>query len=315
MAVNQSHTANRRGAIIPAGESLLMQITEVELSFPHQPRNTNLFSGTKRGTLFLTSYRVIFLTVPSINDPMLSFMMPFDLMTNCTVEQPVFGANYIKGTIQSAPQGGWEGQAIFKLIFRRGGAIEFAQLMMRAASAAAQGTPLRTLNDLFGRVHIYVINGQGTMCVPEAPCSGTYTAPPAGSGFPPPGQQAPPPGYGVTPAGYGIPPPGQEAPPPGYAVPPEGYGAPPPGNVCGTSAGYGAPPPGREAPPPGYSAPPPGYGASPRGYGAPPAGYGAPPPQYGTPPEGYGAPPPQYGTPPEGYGAPRVETEGTPPAS
>ncbi|XP_053439316.1 postacrosomal sheath WW domain-binding protein, partial [Nycticebus coucang] len=289
MAVNQSHTENRSGAIIPTGESLLMQTSDVELSFPHQPRDTNLFSGTKRGTLFLTSYRVIFLTAHSIHDPMLSFMMPFDLMTNCTIEQPVFGANYIKGTIQSAPYGGWEGQAIFKLVFRRGGAIEFAQLMMRAASAAARGTPLRTLNDFFGPVHIYVVSGQGNMCSPQMPCSViVYRAPPAGSGFPPPGQQAPPPGYGVTPPGYGIPPPGQQAPPPGYAVPPEEYGGPPPGNVI-PPAGYGTSLPGQEAPPPGYSAPPTSYGAPPRGYGAPPAGYGAPPPGKGAPPPRYGA--------------------------
>lgn len=33
------------------------------------------------------------------------------------------------------PPGGWEGQATFKLSFRKGGAIKFFQLMMKAASA------------------------------------------------------------------------------------------------------------------------------------------------------------------------------------
>ena len=118
-----------------------------------------------------------------VNDPMLSFMMPFDLMSDCTIEQPIFAPNYIKGTIQAAPggkcppqkcifsqklieslrfrlhwvvllfilllpacqplseclpflpPGGWEGQAVFKLSFKKGGAIEFAQLMRKAASA------------------------------------------------------------------------------------------------------------------------------------------------------------------------------------
>lgn len=55
---------------------------------------------------FLT--QVIFLTSHSVNDPMLSFMMPFHLMKNCTVEQPVFGANYIKGTILAAPDGTYD---------------------------------------------------------------------------------------------------------------------------------------------------------------------------------------------------------------
>ncbi|EPQ04208.1 Postacrosomal sheath WW domain-binding protein [Myotis brandtii] len=79
--------------------------------------------------------RVIFVTSHSVNDPMLSFMMPFDLMSNCTLEQPVFAPIYIQGTIQAAPDGGWEGQATFKLSFRKGGAITFFQLMMKAASA------------------------------------------------------------------------------------------------------------------------------------------------------------------------------------
>ncbi|XP_007974135.3 LOW QUALITY PROTEIN: postacrosomal sheath WW domain-binding protein [Chlorocebus sabaeus] len=161
MAVNQSHTENRRGVLIPNGESLLKQSPNVELSFPQQSEGSNVFSGTKTGTLFLTSYRVIFITSRSINDPMLSFMMPFDLITNLTVEQPVFAANFIKGTIQAAPYGGWEGQATFKLVFRNGGAIEFAQLMVKAASSAARGFPLRTLNDWFSSMRIYVITGKG----------------------------------------------------------------------------------------------------------------------------------------------------------
>ncbi|PNJ37411.1 WBP2NL isoform 6 [Pongo abelii] len=168
--------------------------------------------------------------------------MPFDLMTNLTVEQPVFAANFIKGTIQAAPYGGWEGQATFKLVFRNGGAIEFAQLMVRAASAAARGFPLRTLNDWFSSMGIYVITGEGNMCTPQMPCSViVYGAPPAGYG-------APPPGYGAPPAGYG-------APPPGYGAPPAGYGAPP--------LGYGAPPAGNEGPPVGYRASPAGSGARP----------------------------------------------------
>ncbi|XP_077614014.1 postacrosomal sheath WW domain-binding protein [Crocuta crocuta] len=149
MAVNQSHTENRQGVFIPFGDSVLTHYQDVDLSFPQQPERCNLFSGTKKGTVFLTSYRVIFMTSHLVSDPMLSFMMPFDLMSNCAVEQPVFAANYIKGTIQAASDGGWEGQATFKLTFRKGGAIEFAQLMMKAASAAARGVPLGSMNYWF----------------------------------------------------------------------------------------------------------------------------------------------------------------------
>ncbi|KAM8777484.1 postacrosomal sheath WW domain-binding protein [Rhynchonycteris naso] len=172
MAVNQNHTENRRGAVIPYGESVLKQCPDVDLSFLQQPVGSNLFSGTKRGMLFLTSYRVIFVTSHSISDPMLSFMMPFDLMSNCTVEQPVFAPNYIKGTIQANPDGGWEGQATFKLAFRRGGAILFFELMMKAASAAAHGVPLGSINDWFGAPGLFIITGQGSMvCSQRMPCA------------------------------------------------------------------------------------------------------------------------------------------------
>ncbi|XP_077025143.1 postacrosomal sheath WW domain-binding protein [Tamandua tetradactyla] len=173
MAVNQNHTASRHGAVIPYGESVLQQCQDVELSFPQQPERSTFFSGTKRGTLFLTSYRVIFVTSHTVNDPMLSFMMPFDLMKDCTVEQPVFAPNFIKGTIMAAPEGGWEGQAMFKLSFRKGGAIQFSQLMMKAASAAARGAPLRSINYWYGPPGTYVVvSGQGNMlCTPQMPCA------------------------------------------------------------------------------------------------------------------------------------------------
>lgn len=48
-----------------------------------------------------------------VSDPMLSFMMPFDLMSNCAVEQPVFAANYIKGTIQAASNGKWSASEVY----------------------------------------------------------------------------------------------------------------------------------------------------------------------------------------------------------
>nr|KAF6498549.1 WBP2 N-terminal like [Rousettus aegyptiacus] len=260
MAVNQSHTENRRGAVIPYGESVLKQCQDVDLSFLQQPEGSNLFSGIKRGRLFLTSYRVIFVTSPSVNDPMFSFMMPFDLMSNCTVEQPVFAPNCIKGTIQAAPDGGWEGQATFKLAFRKGGAIEFAQLMSKAASAA----------------YPFIVYGPQPMRYAAPP--GGYRAPPAGYGAPPAGYGAPPVGYGAPPAGYVAPPEGSEAPLAGYGAPSAGYGAPP--------AGYRAPPAGYEAPPPGYEAPPAGYGLPPVGYGTPPAGNEAPPSGHEAPPAG-----------------------------
>lgn len=40
---------------------------------------------------------------------MQSFMMPFYLMRDCEIKQPVFGANYIKGTVKAEAGGRWQG--------------------------------------------------------------------------------------------------------------------------------------------------------------------------------------------------------------
>ncbi|XP_058529711.1 postacrosomal sheath WW domain-binding protein [Ochotona princeps] len=284
MAVNQSHSEDRRRPAIPHGESLLMECADVDLSFPQQPRGSSLFSGTKSGTLFLTSYRVIFLTSHSVSDPMWSFMMPFQLMKNCTVEQPVFGANYIKGTILAAPDGGWEGQATFKLVFRAGGAIDFSQVMAEAAYAASRGAPLGTTGYQIGPMRIYIIAREGSVYPPQMPGQAMHY------GAPPPGYTALPPGYGAPPPGYGAQPPGCTASPspPGYAAPPAGYAAPPPGYAA-SPAGYAAPPPGYAASPAGYAAPPPGYAAPPPGYAASPAGYGGQSSRFEAPLVGNGA--------------------------
>nr|XP_004650678.2 postacrosomal sheath WW domain-binding protein [Jaculus jaculus] len=289
MAVNQNHSEGRRGAIIPQGESLLKQCSDVELSFPQAPQGSDLFRGTKRGTLFLTSYRVIFVTSRSVNDPMSSFMMPFNLMNNCAVEQPIFGANYIKGTIDAAPDGGWEGQAAFKLVFKKGGAIDFAQLMTKAAAAAAQGVPLGVANFWIGPPGIFIAGPQ-TMCTPQRPCQViVYEVSPAG------GYGAPPPVYGAPPPVYGAPPPTHGSPPPAYVAPPPTYGAPPPA--------YAAPPPAPGAPPPAYAAPPPSYGATPGGSVSPPPGYEGSPGGRGPRPSGSTSVPPGSRDPPAGSGA------------
>ncbi|KAI4586104.1 hypothetical protein MJG53_003891 [Ovis ammon polii x Ovis aries] len=118
---------------------------------------------------------VVFVTSHLVNDPMLSFMMPFDLMSDCTIEQPIFAPNYIKGTIQAAPGGGWEGQAVFKLSFKKGGAIEFAQLMRKAASAAARGIPLGSVNYWFDTSGLYIITVPGAAVCSSQPCPGPFT--------------------------------------------------------------------------------------------------------------------------------------------
>lgn len=52
----------------------------------------------------LLSPQVIFLSKGK--DTMQSFMMPFYLMKDCEIKQPVFGANYIKGAVKAEAGGG-----------------------------------------------------------------------------------------------------------------------------------------------------------------------------------------------------------------
>ena len=54
------------------------------------------------------------------------------------LEQPLFGANYIKGKVRAQPGGGFTGEARFKLTFKHGGCIEFGQAMLQAAKMGKQ---------------------------------------------------------------------------------------------------------------------------------------------------------------------------------
>ncbi|XP_062480211.1 postacrosomal sheath WW domain-binding protein isoform X2 [Pezoporus occidentalis] len=98
MALNRHHS-QEGGVVIPNAESVLKHCKDVELSFSDVTGKPEAFRGTKKGMLYLTPYRMIF--VSKGKDPMLSFMMPFYLVKGCSIEQPVFSANYIKGQIQA----------------------------------------------------------------------------------------------------------------------------------------------------------------------------------------------------------------------
>lgn len=91
------------------------------------------FIGSKRGRLYLTTHRMIFNAKDS-KEKMQSFSFPFVTLSEVELDQPMFGANYIKGKCRAQPNGNWMGECKFKLHFKSGGAIEFGQAMLRAAS-------------------------------------------------------------------------------------------------------------------------------------------------------------------------------------
>ncbi|KAJ8264153.1 hypothetical protein GJAV_G00145830 [Gymnothorax javanicus] len=178
MALNKNNTPSG-GVIINNSESVLMTYENVELVFSDADGLPETFRKSKKGSVYLTPYRLIFLAKGK--EPLQSFMMPFYLMKGCEVKQPVLGANYIKGTVSAEPGGGWEGSASFKLVFVSGGAIEFGQSMLQVAAQASRGQPVTA-----GFGCPYMANGAYAY-PPPAAANGMYPAgPPPGYSYPPP---------------------------------------------------------------------------------------------------------------------------------
>ncbi|KAI4790368.1 hypothetical protein KUCAC02_034673, partial [Chaenocephalus aceratus] len=149
---------------------VLMNYDNVELVFCDAERLPEAFRKSKKGGIYLTPYRVIF--VAKSRDLLQSFMMPFYLIKGCEVKQPVLGANYIKGTVNAEPGGETRGSASFKLVFAAGGAIEFGQAMLQVAAQASRGQPVSS-----GFGCPYSANGAFSY-PPPPPNNGVYPAGP-----------------------------------------------------------------------------------------------------------------------------------------
>ncbi|XP_077359737.1 WW domain-binding protein 2 [Festucalex cinctus] len=176
MTLNQNHSESG-GIIVNNSESVLMNHDNVELVFGDTDGLPEAFRKSKKGSIYLTPYRVIF--VAKGRDALRSFMMPFYLIKGCEVKQPVLGANYIKGTIGAEPGGGWEGSTSFKLVFAAGGAIEFGQYMLQVASQASRGQPV--IPGFDGCPFM----ANGAYAYPPPPSNGAYPAgPPPGYAYP-----------------------------------------------------------------------------------------------------------------------------------
>lgn len=166
MSLNTAHANN--GVLIFSGECILLYCDHVTMEFSGQDRPE--FKGSKSGRLFLTTHRMIFNNT-NTKDPLLSFSFPFTTLKQVELEQPMFGANYIKGKVRAQPNGGWIGEAKFKLHFKHGGAIEYGQAMLQASAMVSRNNP-------------------GYDSPPAY-------QPPAGSWY-----SAPPPAYAPPPTGY-----------------------------------------------------------------------------------------------------------------
>lgn len=302
MSLNTAHANG--GVLIYNGEIILLYCDGVE--FTIEGNDAKQFGGTKKGRIYLTTHRMIFMN-KSEKDNLQSFSFPFFSLSGVELEQPIFGANYIKGNVIAQAGGNWTGKATFKLKFFSGGAIEFGQAMVKAAKMASQYMPPQP--------------------PPYTPHQGPYFPapppaymPPAGgvNGFIPPTDAFPsaPPANSVY--TMDMPPPYPGIYPPPYAYAP-GSGMYPQAGANGVvNHPHGPPPPGFTADG-GASAAPPAYGQyagttqeappldSKSGYPPPMQNfyqhpynqqmmYGPPPNMNGQPPAG---PPPPYN--PENY--------------
>ncbi|XP_042907364.1 WW domain-binding protein 2 isoform X2 [Parasteatoda tepidariorum] len=136
MSLNTAHANG--GVLIYNGEIILLYCDGVE--FIIEGNDVKQFGGTKKGRMYLTTHRIIFMN-KSEKDALQSFSFPFFSLSGVELEQPLFGANYIKGAVTAQAGGNWTGRATFKLKFFSGGAIEFGQAMVKAAKMASQYMP------------------------------------------------------------------------------------------------------------------------------------------------------------------------------
>ena len=85
----------------------------------------------------MTTHRLVVIVAPyNQNAPVKSFCAPFCAIVKCSVEQPIFGANYIEATVRDEVDA--SKSFSFKLKFSKGGAIELAMAMNRAVQAVGR---------------------------------------------------------------------------------------------------------------------------------------------------------------------------------
>jgi len=139
MSLNTSHAALQGGVVIYSGERILIYYDGIKMDFD-MDRSMPHFKGTKSGRAYLTTHRAIFVNT-NIKDTLQSFSIPFTQMREVEIEQPVFGANYIKSKVIAEQGGNWEGTGKVKMYFTNGGCIEFGMCLLEAGKRATKNRP------------------------------------------------------------------------------------------------------------------------------------------------------------------------------
>eukprot|EP01068_Selenidium_serpulae_P011820 Selendium_serpulae@DN572_c0_g1_i1.p1 len=177
-----------------------------------------------KGVVFITNRRLVFLQAgdPRKHKLFTSFEMPFELVRDINFKQPIFGANYMEGTVQPFcdAENPISGPASWSLSFMNGGCMTFLRVFYHVKKEVAANRARPYAPD------ISQISTNTAFADPSDP-SLFYVVQPVALA-------APPAGY----PGYGMP----------YAPPPPGGTAAPPS--AGTAPAVGGPQPGAGQPPP-----------------------------------------------------------------
>ncbi|WKX97124.1 hypothetical protein Q1695_013073 [Nippostrongylus brasiliensis] len=137
MSVNTANTPDGRGVLIFNGEVILVFGQGVVMTIGKN-NNENL-DGKFHGSVYLTSHRVIFM--PEDGRTFRSFEMPFSSMQDVHLEQPIFGANYLKGIALAMPGSNISGEIPWRLTFNKGGCIDFGRCLLEAVDRAERFRP------------------------------------------------------------------------------------------------------------------------------------------------------------------------------
>ncbi|PFH36641.1 putative arabinogalactan protein [Besnoitia besnoiti] len=237
------------------------------------------------GVFFLSSRRIVFVKKGDVSKhkDFSSFELPLHLVSEPKFEQPIFGANYMRGKVQplESAENPLSGTSKWSLTFNAGGCGTFLNVFYKLWQYAIKHQPPSP--ELVQQLQL---GNSAAFVDPNDPSTIYVTQPvPAGAS---PAAPVPPPNYCSLPPQqppYYYPPPGVPVPPgtpysPAggvpYAAPAGAPGAPPPTPMPYPPAGPGYPPQGPYPyPPPGGvqpvyvprqgACPPPGVSASPPG--------------------------------------------------
>lgn len=145
MAVNPTLAMDEtRGSLFPlpqSGEAFVLKRDGIDFECT-LPQGSKLWA--RRGSFFLSSTRIVFVSGKSTcRADFKSFEMPLGTMQDYKFNQPIFGANYLSGTITpvdlsdtSSPLVG--GRTSFSLTFNSGGCGTFLPLYFRLLSEAQE---------------------------------------------------------------------------------------------------------------------------------------------------------------------------------